>query len=183
MFLSKSHRMSGKVQKKQNMHYKRTTTKKCVDKVFTFHPVLSQRRMHLWDLQTLQKQSLVDSWQPKHFLKDHSTQKHFPTLSCFHCFLDSQHKPCSQGGIGHFGLKERDTNMEGYVECCLRIKKTYSATYKMNVHKLWVSLHILDNEIPNYNNLNDQHLPYLFFCVHGSYELRLVLPNLVCLFN
>lgn len=89
---------------------KRTTTETFAER-FTFRPVLSRHQMHLWDLQTLQKQSLGDSWQPKHFLMDHSTQMLFLTRSCFHCFLDSQRKPCSQGDSlsEEQGLKKTQT--------------------------------------------------------------------------
>lgn len=93
MVLSRSHHMSGGG---GGGTQKEPPLKKCFER-FTFHPVLSQHPLHLWGLQTLQKQSLGDSSQPKHFLKDHSTQKLFLTLSCFHCFLDFQRKPCSQG--------------------------------------------------------------------------------------
>ena len=86
---TKRHEIMAKVEAQEKMKIG------CV--FITFHLVLSQHRMHLWGLQTPQKQNLEDSWQPKHFLKGHSTQKLFLTPSYFHCFLDSPHKPYNQG--------------------------------------------------------------------------------------
>lgn len=63
---------------------------------FTFHPVLSQHQKHLENLQTPRRQSLVDSWPPKHSSRDRSSQMFSPTHSCFRCVPDSRRKPCSQ---------------------------------------------------------------------------------------
>lgn len=78
-----------------NQH--RTLKSKPASVSITSHPVLLQHQMHLWGLQTPQKQNPVDSWRPRHFLKGHSTRKLFPNQSYFHCFQDSRRKPCSQG--------------------------------------------------------------------------------------
>lgn len=75
---------------------------------FTFHPVLSQHQKHLENLQTPQRQSLVDSWPPKHSSVGRSSQMFSPTHSCFRCVPDSRRKPCSQEDTlcAERGLKE-----------------------------------------------------------------------------
>lgn len=62
----------------------------------TSHQALAPRQLHLWHLQILQRQSLEDSWPPKHCEGGRSSQTTSLTPSCYHCCPDFQHRPYSQ---------------------------------------------------------------------------------------
>lgn len=47
--------------------------------VLTFHPCLSLHLLHLWDPQTLQRQTQVGSWPPRHFSMVHNNWRLSPT--------------------------------------------------------------------------------------------------------
>ena len=64
----------------------------------TFRPAHEQHLLHLWDPQTLRKQSLGGFWLPTHCGGDRSSRRTFPTQSCFHCCPGFQHTLYSQGG-------------------------------------------------------------------------------------
>lgn len=62
----------------------------------TFHQARALHQLHLWDLRTLQRQSLEDSWPPKHCGEGRSSRMTSLTPSCFHCCPNFQHRLCSQ---------------------------------------------------------------------------------------